>query len=103
MPAIGFVIKQSDGTFRGELRTLTITAPLEIKDAKGLAADAQYSVWIRDVHVGAGWNLMGNNNQPYIKLQIASPEFGARPLRANLGLDATDPDKMRLAIIWNPE
>jgi uncharacterized protein (DUF736 family) len=102
VPSIGFVVKRDDGTFQGELRTLTITAPLEIRN--GVAGtDAHYSVWVRDIHVGLGWNRLGANRQPYIKLEIAAPEFGARPLCANLGADATQPDQTRLAIIWNPE
>jgi uncharacterized protein (DUF736 family) len=31
MPAIGFVTKQEDGSYKGELITLTIKTPLEIR------------------------------------------------------------------------
>jgi uncharacterized protein (DUF736 family) len=102
VPAIGFVVKRDDGTFKGELRTLTITAPLEIRGG-GDGTDADYSVWVRDINVGLGWDRVSSNSRPYIKLEIAAPEFGARPLYANLGADATQPDPTRLAIIWNPE
>jgi uncharacterized protein (DUF736 family) len=95
-------VKHDNGTFQGELRTLTITAPLEIRGGVE-GTDADYSVWVRDINVGLGWNRVGNNSQPYIRLEIASPEFGARPLCANLGADATQKDSARLAIIWNPE
>jgi uncharacterized protein (DUF736 family) len=102
VPAIGYVVKRDDGTFQGELRTLTITAPLEIKGGAN-GADADYSVWVRDMNVGMGWNRVGSNGQPYIKLEIAAPEFGGRPLYANLGADAAQPDPARFAVIWNPE
>jgi uncharacterized protein (DUF736 family) len=102
VPSIGFVVKRDDGTFQGELRTLTITAPLEIR--RGVdGTDADYSVWVQEINVGLGWNRVGNNSQAYIKLEIAAPEFGSRPLCANLGADATQSDPARLAIFWNPE
>jgi uncharacterized protein (DUF736 family) len=31
MASIGFVTKQKDGSYKGELRTLTINAPIELR------------------------------------------------------------------------
>jgi len=42
MPAIGYVTKQNDGTFKGQLKTLSITASLEIvKNPSKKATDNQ--------------------------------------------------------------
>ena len=101
MPSIGFVVKRDDGTFQGELRTLTITPPLEIRS--GVAGtDAHYSVWVRDIHVGLGWNRWAPTGSPTSSSRSQRRSL-ARARYANLGADATQPDQTRLAIIRNPE
>ena len=104
MPAIGYVTR--DGrSFKGQLRTLSIRAEIEIAPNLRKTSDAQpdYLVSSGGVEVGAGWlrrsESSGNN---YVSLSLAAPEFGPRRLYANLGRAAGQDDEDAFAIIWNP-
>jgi uncharacterized protein (DUF736 family) len=106
MPAIGHVTKQNDGTFKGQLKTLSITASLEIvKNASKKATDNQpdYRVVANKVEIGAAWikKAQGSGNE-YVSLSFSAPEFGRRKLYANLGKAAGQDDADLFAIIWNP-
>ncbi|WP_066548967.1 MULTISPECIES: DUF736 domain-containing protein [unclassified Sphingomonas] len=104
MPAIGYVTKDANGSFKGQLKTLSIRAEITITANTRKSSDAQpdYRVHSGDVEIGAGWNRRsessGNN---YVSLSLAAPEFGPRRLYANLGRAADSGDD-RFAIIWNP-
>ena len=41
MPAIGYVTRQDDGSFKGQLRTLTIRADIEIMKNRAKATESQ--------------------------------------------------------------
>jgi uncharacterized protein (DUF736 family) len=41
MPAIGFVTKQQDGNFRGQLKTLSFKAPIDILLNPSKSGDTQ--------------------------------------------------------------
>ncbi len=104
MPAIGYVTR--DGrSFKGQLRTLSIRAEIEIAPNLRKTSDAQpdYRVSSGGVEVGAGWlrhsETSGND---YVSLSLAAPEFGPRRLYANLGRSAGQDDEDTFAIIWNP-
>ena len=82
MPAIGYVTRNSDGGFSGNLKTLSIRASVEI---------------------GAAWNKVGETSgKDYVSLSLAAPEFGPRKLYANLGRAAGQDDDDAYAVIWNP-
>jgi len=105
MPAIGYVAKAEDGTFKGQLKTLSIRAEITIVANTRKTHDVQpdYRVFSGDVEIGAGWDrrseASGNN---YVSLSLAAPEFGPRRLYANLGRAAGDEREDRFVIIWNP-
>ena len=107
MPAIGFVTKQKDGSYKGELRTLTIQTPIEIRPNLQKVNDRQPDFRVfaaNDVEIGTGRIKIGESSQEqYVALQLAVPEFGPRRLSANLGPAAGQDDKDVYAIIWNPE
>lgn len=104
MPAIGFVIRQASECYVGELRTLTINAPIELRPiGHQVGSSADYVIYANDSEIGKGWNRKSGKDRNYISLSIATPEFGAKPVVANLGPDATSPSPDRFAIIWNPE
>lgn len=107
MVAIGIVTKQSDGSYRGELKTLTIRSPIEIRPNPNKTSDRQpdYRVYAaNEVEIGTGRKRTGQSSQtPYIALSLAIPEFGPKQLRANLGLAAGQNSADVFAIIWNPE
>ena len=104
MPAIGTVTKTATGSFKGQLRTLSIRTDIEIVVNPRKATDVQpdYRVLAGDVEIGAGWNRRSETSgRDYVSLSLAAPEFGPRRLYANLGrIPGADED--RFAIIWNP-
>jgi uncharacterized protein (DUF736 family) len=104
MPAIGFVAKQSNGSFKGQIKTLSIRAEIEILPNRGKTNEAQpdYRVSASGVEVGAGWIRTGETSgKDYVSLTLAAPEFGPRRIYANLGR-AAGQDEDSFAIIWNP-
>jgi uncharacterized protein (DUF736 family) len=105
MSAIGHVTKQSSGGFKGQLKTLSIRAEVEIVPNNRKASDNQpdYRVLAGGVEVGAGWVRTGEmSGKDYVSLSLAAPEFGPRKLYANLGRAAGQDDEDVYAIIWNP-
>jgi len=104
MPAIGYVTR--DGrSFKGQLRTLSIRAEIEIAPNLRKTSDAQpdYRVSSGGVEVGAGWlRRSESSGNDYVSLSLAAPEFGPRRLYANLGRAAGQDDEDTFAIIWNP-
>ena len=105
MPAIGHVTAQPDGSYMGELKTLSIKAPLEIRPNLGgtVGADPDFLVFAAQVEVGFGWKRAGiTSGKDYVTLSLAIPEFGAKPVAANLGADAISGAPDTFALIWNP-
>ncbi|MGY2736597.1 DUF736 domain-containing protein [Sphingomonas sp. UYP23] len=104
MPAIGYVTRDGNG-FKGQLKTLSIRAEIEILPTTRKSNDRQpdYRVLSSGVEVGAGWNRVGESSgTEYVSLSLAAPEFGPRRLYANLGRAADQGDDAVFAIIWNP-
>lgn len=104
MPAIGYVTRDETGTFKGQLRTLSIRAEIAIVPNSRKAHDTQpdYRVLSGEVEIGAGWNRRSTiSERDYVSLSLAAPEFGPRRLYANLGRAAGEAED-RFAIIWNP-
>ena len=105
MPAIGRVTKTQDGSFKGQIRTLSVKAEISIQPNDRKTSDAQpdYRVLAGDVEVGAGWNRRSEaSGRDYISLSLAAPEFGPRRIYANLGRAAGEADEDSFALIWNP-
>ena len=105
MAAIGYVTKQATGGFKGQLKTLSIRADIDIVPNGMKNSDDQpdYRVLHRNVEIGAGWVRTGAaSGKDYVSLSLASPEFGPRKLYANLGRAAGQDDEDVFAVIWNP-
>jgi len=104
MPAIGYVQRQSDGTFKGQLRTLSIRADIELIPNRHKSGEQpDYRVLAGGVELGGGWIRTGEVSQhEYIRLAMSAPELGARTIYANLGRAAGQDDDDSFAIIWNP-
>lgn len=105
MPAIGYVSRNSEGGFSGNLKTLSIRASIEIIPNRSKSADTQpdFRVVSEGVEIGAAWNKVGENSgKDYVSLSLAAPEFGPRKLYANLGRAAGQDDDDAFAVIWNP-
>ena len=105
MASIGVVTRLPDGSFKGQLKTLSIRADIEIVPNQSKAADGQpdYRVRTAGIEIGAGWDRVGKaSGKTYVSLSLAAPEFGPRRLYANLGRAAGQDDDDVFALIWNP-
>jgi len=105
MTAIGYVTKLEDGSFKGELKTLSIRAEIVISPNSDKTSDSQpdYRVFAEGVEVGAAWvRKSESSGKDYISVSIAAPEFGPKKLYANLGKAAGQDDENVYALIWNP-
>jgi uncharacterized protein (DUF736 family) len=105
MPAIGYVTKQSNGGFKGQLKTLSIRADIDIVPVSAKTSDREpdFRVLSSGVEVGAGFSRTGQSSgRDYVALSFSAPEFGPRRLYANLGRAAGQDDDDTFAIIWNP-
>jgi uncharacterized protein (DUF736 family) len=104
MSAIGYVQRQADGSFKGSIRTLSISTEIQIIPNRGKSGQQpDYRVVAGAVELGGGWIRVGEVSQrEYVRLTLAAPELGSRPLYANLGRAAGQDDEDSYAIIWNP-
>jgi uncharacterized protein (DUF736 family) len=105
MPAIGHVTKLETGGYKGQLRTLTIRADIDIVPNMSKSAENQpdFRVLNKGTEIGAGWLRTGETSgKAYVSLALAAPEFGPRKLYANLGRAAGQDDDDVFAVIWNP-
>jgi len=105
MPAIGYVTKQTNGAYKGQLKTLSIRAEIDILPNPSKSGDSQpdFRVMTQGVEIGAGWVRTGESSgKDYVSLSLAAPEFGPRKLYANLGRAAGQDDDDLFAVIWNP-
>lgn len=104
MPAIGYVQRQSDGSFKGSIRTLSVSAEVTIVPNRGKTGEQpDYRVLSGGVELGGGWIRTGEVSQrEYVRLAMSAPELGPHTLYANLGRAAGQDDDDAYAIIWNP-
>jgi uncharacterized protein (DUF736 family) len=105
MTAIGYVRKETDGSYRGNLKTVSIQAEIDIVPNLQKTADGQpdYRVLTQGIEIGAAWLKRGETSgKEYVSLSIAAPEFGPKKLYANLGRAAGADDENLYAVIWNP-
>ncbi|MEZ5812470.1 MAG: DUF736 domain-containing protein [Rhizobiaceae bacterium] len=105
MPAIGRVTKQSDGTFKGLLATLSIRQNIQfVRNKKTADSQPDFVIMAHDIEIGAAWwRTTISSGKEYLSISIAEPEFGNRTLYANLGRAAGSEDENEFAIIWNPQ
>ncbi len=105
MPAIGYVTKQSNGGFKGQIKTLSIRADIEIvpNPAKSAGNQPDFRVVARGYEIGAGWvRTSESSGKESVSRSLAAGEFGPRKLYANLGRAAGQDDDDVFAVIWNP-
>ena len=104
MPAIGYVQRQSDGSFKGSIKTLSVNADIQIVPNRGKTGEQpDYRVLAGSVELGGGWVRTGEVSQrEYVRLAMSAPELGPRTLYANLGRAAGHDDDDAYAIIRNP-
>ena len=105
MTAIGYVRKENDGRYSGQLKTISIKADIDIVPNANKTTDSQpdFRVLTQGTEIGAGWTKKGETSgKDYVSLSLAAPEFGPKKLYANLGKAAGQDDDSLYAVIWNP-
>jgi uncharacterized protein (DUF736 family) len=104
MPAIGYVQRNADGSFKGSIRTLSVRAEIEIIPNRGkMGEQPDYRVLSGGVELGGGWIRTGEvSGREYVRLAMSAPELGPRTIYANLGRAAGQDDEDAFALIWNP-
>ncbi len=105
MAAIGYVTKLATGGYKGQIKTLSIRADIDLVPNANKNGDNQpdFRVVAQGVEIGAGWVRTGETSgKDYVSLSLAAPEFGPRKLYANLGRAAGQDDEDTYAVIWNP-
>ena len=105
MTAIGYVRKENDGRYIGQLKTISIKADIAIVPNANKTTDSQpdFRVLTQGTEIGAGWTKKGETSgKDYVSLSLAAPEFGPKKLYANLGKAAGQDDEHLYAVIWNP-
>ena len=105
MPAIGYVQRLENGSFKGVLKTLAVRAEIEIIPNRGKIGDQpDYRILAGGSELGGGWIRTGEvSGREYIRVAMAAPELGARTIYANLGRAAGQDDEDSYALIWNPD
>ncbi len=105
MPAIGRVIRQSDGNYKGVLATLSIRQTIQfVANKKANDSQPDYLILAQDVEIGAAWwRTAVSSGKEYLSISLAAPEFGSRTLFANLGRAPGSEDDNEFVIIWNPQ
>ena len=104
MPAIGYVAQGENGTFKGQLKTLSIRAEITIAPNARKAKDSEPDFRVvsrkNGFELGAGWNRFSQNTgAEYVSVSLSAPEFGT--IYGNVA-NAPGDDPSKKVIIWNP-
>lgn len=105
MATLGQVRRKKDGSFEGQLKTLSVQCSLKIIPVleKPSEKSPDYRVLGNDVEIGAAWRKIGKQSgEQYIAGSIATLELGKKPVYFNLGMAAGQNDEDVFALIWNP-
>lgn len=102
MATIGTLHRKQDGTFVGQINTLTLNAPLTMEPITKTNDKApDFRIYSGRAEVGAGWKKIGRESRAeYISISLESPELPKKIL-ANLGQASGQDDEDVFAIIWN--
>ncbi|MBB6414186.1 uncharacterized protein (DUF736 family) [Mesorhizobium sangaii] len=84
MTAIGYVNKQDNGGYKGQLKTLSVRADIDIVPNRAKSSDTHpdFRVLTQGVEVGAGWIRIGEaSGKDYVSLSIQPRVRTAQALR----------------------
>jgi len=94
MPAIGYVTKQSTGGFKGQIKTLSIRADIDIVPNKGKTSESQpdFRVLTQGIEVGAGWTRTGRI--PARTMSRSASQLPSSVRASSTPISAAPPDRM---------
>ena len=98
MAVIGTFTSNGNG-ITGNVRTLTVGFRARLNPIERVSRDApDFRITAGNgVEVGAGWNAVSNDGEPYISVKLDDPSFNA-PITAALWPGEKDGE---YALIWN--
>ncbi|HVB14977.1 MAG TPA: DUF736 domain-containing protein [Stellaceae bacterium] len=103
---LGTFTKQDNGTFTGTLKTLNVTAALNIVPVDKMSDNApDHRVYAgQRYEVGAGWSQVAKTSgETYVNLKIAAPEFGPNWVRCRLvKIENAAEDGATHIALWEP-
>ncbi len=104
MATIANLTEKSDGSFEGNLTTLTVSAPIALVPNARKVKDSEPDFRIisrkNGFELGAGWTRTSQTtNQDYVSVTLSAPEFGT--IYGNVA-NAPGDDSSKKVIIWNP-
>jgi uncharacterized protein (DUF736 family) len=103
---LGTFNRQDNGTFTGTLKTLNVTAAINIVPVDKRSDNApDYRVYAgQRYEVGAGWSQVAKTSgETYVNLKIAAPEFGPNWVRCRLvKLENPADDGATHIALWEP-
>jgi uncharacterized protein (DUF736 family) len=104
MATIATLTQKTDGSFEGQLTTLSVTAAIAlVKNARKVKDnEPDYRIVSRKngFELGAGWNRIAKSSgEEYISVSLSAPEFGT--IYGNVA-PAPGDDQSKKVIIWNP-
>jgi len=100
MASIGTFTKNADGSFIGEIVTLSVQAKnvrITPDDTRTSDNAPSHLITVGRAEIGAGWAKTSNEGRHYLGLKFDDPSFIA-PIYANLFEDA---DSKSYSLIWS--
>lgn len=100
MAQIGIFTKNSDGSYTGEIITLSVQATnVRITPEENRLNDnaPTHRITVGRAEIGAGWSKRSNEGRDYLGLKFDDPSFTA-PIYANLFDEA---DGQSASLIWS--
>ncbi|MGE4482930.1 DUF736 domain-containing protein [Acidocella sp.] len=104
MATIATLTQKADGSFEGQLTTLSITAQIALvkngRKVKDNEPDYRIVSRKNGFELGGGWNRTSKTSgEEYISVSLSAPEFGT--IYGNVA-PAPGDDSSKKVIIWNP-
>ena len=104
MATIATLTQKADGTFEGQLTTLSVTAQIALvkngRKVKDNEPDYRIVSRKNGFELGAGWNRVSKSTgDEYVSVSLSAPEFGT--IYGNVA-PAPGDDPSKKVIIWNP-
>lgn len=99
MATIGTFTKNADGSFRGEIMTLSVqSTDVRILPVPERSSDSapSHRIIIGSAEIGAAWEKCAGDGRAYLGLKLDDPSFAA-PIYANLFAEA---DGRTHLLVW---